>query len=117
MAPRKKNAPFVEHVVYVVYPSSSKEYAYKCNIPGIVQGSRVVANGTVVSVVRTASHDDRATRYVSDVSVVEREDAIKQLMVELNKIAVREESLIRYGKLKTPHAKKMLNELKSLLKK
>lgn len=116
MATRKKGPTTVsEFVVYVVFPTGGKEYVYKCNLPNIVQGSVVVANGTQVRVVRTGDHDERATRFVQGLEAVEKEERMKELLKELNSIAVREEALIRFGKLKTPHAKIMLAELKKLM--
>lgn len=103
-----------DFVVVVRFPSSMKEYSYLCNIPGIVQGSKVVANGTVVEVIRTADHDERAVRYVQDASVLQRAEQRKAIMLELSKIAAYEEALARYAKLTTPRAKELLKQLKAL---
>lgn len=107
------------YVVFVTYPGSMKEYAYLCNIPGIVQGNKVLANeNKEVTVVRTAAHDPRAVRYVSPVpnhkelQNAARRNEIHKRLVEIE----RELAIDRWKKLasRSPEAKKLLAEHKKL---
>ena len=103
-----------DFVVVVRFPSSYKEYSYLCNIPGIVQGSKVVANGTIVEVIRTCAHDDKAVRYVQDASFLQLAEQRKAIMMELHRIAAYEEALARFSKLTTPRAKELVRQLKAI---
>jgi len=115
--PRKPSTsnPFV---VYVTYEPGGKEYAYLCNIPGIVQGDQVLANnGKRVTVVRTAMSDPIATRFVTAIpehDSVKQTERKKQICNRLREIEREEEFIARMTRLKSPEAKKLLAELKGL---
>lgn len=106
-----KIKPFV---VYVTFPNSTKEYSYWCDLPDIRQNSVVIANGTEVTVRRTAEHDDRATKWVQSRSIFDILRRKQTIMEQLRKIAAAEEEVTRFRRLKSPEARKLLKELESL---
>lgn len=107
-------------VVYVRYPSNFKEYAYLCDFPA-KQGDVVLGNSDVrVMVIRTASHDAAATKYVRplpDVAELARKERRFAICKRLNEIAKQQEELTRFTALarKSPEAKRLLAELKELV--
>lgn len=118
MSSRIRALPLKTYVVYVTYPSSAKEYAYLCNIPGLVQGDEVIINNTKVKIVRTADSDARALKWVAPLpnhAELRNADRIQQIKSRLGKIAELERQLTLWSKLKSPEAKKLVAELKGLL--
>lgn len=103
-----------DFVVYVYFPSGHKEYVYKCDLPNITVGSRVVANGTEVMVHRIAAFDSLATRYVSSPRQAHIAERKRQLVTRLEALERAELALARWSKLKSPEAKKLVAELKEL---
>lgn len=117
MSPIKKSLPsrvVKPFVVYVTFPNSMKEYSYLCDIPGVRQGSTVIANHTEVTVRRTSENDNMATKWVSSRDAFDILKARTNIMAKLEELAKTEEKLARFAKLKSPEAKKLLRELKSL---
>lgn len=106
-----KIKPFV---VYVTFPNSTKEYSYLCDLPGIRQGSIVIANGCEVVVRRTAEFDDNATKWVQSRSTFDTIRRTNQIRERLRILAAAEEEIARFKKLKSPEAKRLLKELESL---
>lgn len=105
-------------VVYVTYPSSSKEYAYLCNFPAR-QGDMLFSNGTRVVVQRTADHDPLATKYVTtipDPTVLAQRDRRFAIIRRLNEIEASQKELDRYASLArvSPEAKRLIAELKRI---
>lgn len=107
------------YVVYVNFPSSLKEYAYLCNIPGIRQGDLMIANGTQVRVVRTASHDPIACRFIQPLpdyaekaKAERRQEIVKRLRALQTEVAQLElwQKLARTN----TEAKRLLAEYKRL---
>ena len=101
-------------VVYVSYPTSSKEYAYLCNQPGIVQGAKLLMNGTTVTVVRTAQSDPLATKWITSPVVETARARRKEIADALVEIERRELFIARMKKLRSPEAKRLIREYVNL---
>jgi hypothetical protein len=106
----------IPYVVYVTFPSGGKEYVYLCTLPHINVGSKVIANGTVVTVHRVAGFDSLATRYVQSAAEHEKSQRKKMLLDRLVTIERETMALERWKALarKSPEARKLLKELESL---
>lgn len=108
------------YVVYVTYPGNLKEYAYLCNIPGLGQGDSVIANNTMVTIVRTADSDPIAVRScfpVPDITELRRIARRKEIATALRRISNQQMELDLFTKVakRSPEARKLLTELKTLL--
>lgn len=107
-----KTPPFV---VYVTYPSSSKEYAYLCDFPAKQDDLVLGANGQKVKVLRTAATDDRAVRYViplPDALAVAREARRATIRARMKVIQMEDEELHFWKRLAKTNqeARKLLSE-------
>lgn len=112
-----KRSSVVPFVVYVRFPSGSKEYCYLCDIPGLRQGDLVMANNTQVPVIRTAAFDPHATKWVRPVpshEEVTRHARTVEIVTRLNTLVKEDEAMKRFAAIKTPEAKKLFAELKKL---
>lgn len=116
--PRKRvtNQPTKPFVVYVTFPSSSKEYAYWCDIPGVRQGSYFSINGGHAIVRRTAEYDESATKWVPGSSGVVKYARREAIAKRLHEIEREETLLTRWAALRSPEAKRLVRELKELTK-
>lgn len=104
------------YVVYVRFPSGGKEYVYLCSLPNITVGSRVIANGTEVTVHRVAAFDSLATKYVTSAERHETRQRVTAIAARLDELARREARLAVWSKLKSLEAKRLVRELKELTK-
>lgn len=116
---RRSSEVHERFVVYVTFPSSPKEYCYFCNIPGVVQGSQVIANGTRVIVHRTAQHDQRAVRWVEalpDQKEIERRNRRKDIIERLSVLQAENSRLELWQKLAhtNTEAKRLLAEYRRI---
>ena len=108
--------PVVPFVVYIRFPSSSKEYCYLCKDPSITVDSKVIANGTTVTVHRIAAFDSIATKYVQTQGEhlkAERKKAIIEALTELEREYLRSERLKKLARA-VPAARALIKELESL---
>jgi len=109
-------SPAKPFVVYVTFPSSTKEYCYLCNIDSVDVGSNVIANGSVVKVHRVASFDSIATKYVQSADEFEksrRRNVIHDRLVTLERQLAQHERWKILAR-KSPEARRLLKELESL---
>lgn len=116
--PPSHGGPFV---VYVTYPSNTKEYAYLCDFP-VRQGDYVLGNGNSrCCVVRTAASNPLAWKYVRpmpDAEALRRKERAFEITKRLNELDKARIELDRFRALAriNPEAKKLLAELKELSK-
>lgn len=115
--PRRKIElePFV---VVVRFPSGGREYHYLCNDPTIRQGSKVIANGTTVEVIRTLrlTPDSPASKFIKSDAQLNRRIRMQEIATRLDAIQRSEERIAAWAKLTSPEAKRLVRELKELSK-
>lgn len=108
------HSPVTPYVVYVTYPGGTKEYAYACDLPGIHRGSTLMINHAQCLVQSIEHRAPGGLRWVPGsraVQTADRRTAINRRLYEIEK---EELELLRWAKLKSPEAKKLIQELRDL---